>query len=469
MNRRMWGLVQALVTIALVVTGLLVAVGGAGAVEIVEGGVIPAGQTIDDDVFIGAENVLVEGTVTGDLFAVGGNVRINGTVEGSLFIAGQTLAVDGDVQGSVYAAGTAVTMGGASQVGRNVYFVGYGMEAQPGSQVQRDLVTAGYQALLSGGVERNVLASVAALVVSGDIGGDVRAEVAAPGTAGFTFFAPPGAPASVPPGIRVTEGAEIGGQLVYTSPERQEDAIQSEPEAGIVFQTPEPDTRQQAQRRDGRGLGVLVLQWVVARLRELVTLLLLGALLLWLLPRWLYRAADALRDQPLLALGWGLLVWLLGFVVAGLVAFVIVLLAILLGIVTLGGLAFAVLGIGFSLLGLAFTIFWLSVAYLSKVVVAYLVGRWIVDALTRREEPRIEPEAPAGEPGAEPLPPREERRRTPAQDGWALVVGVLIYVLLRAIPILGWLIGAVVTLFGLGAILMALRDWWRERRGVSTV
>jgi cytochrome b561 len=162
-------------------------------------------------------------------------------------------------------------------------------------------------------------------------------------------------------------------------------------------------------------------------------------------------------------------VWLVGLVGAAIVAVLIVLLAIMLGIITLGGLAFAVLGIGFSLLGLAFTIFWLSVSYLSKVVVAYLVGRWIVDSLSRREERPLEPVAPPGEVGAEPAPRRDIEGRSPAQDGWALVVGVVIYVVLRAIPILGWLIGAVVTLFGLGAILMALRDWWRERRGVSAV
>ena len=295
-----------------------------------------------------------------------------------------------------------------------------------------------------------MLASVAALVISGNIGGNVRADVAAPDTAGFMFVAPPGAPASVPPGIRVTEGAEIGGQLVYISPEEQEDTIQSEPEEGIVFRTPVPDTRQQAQQRDGRGVALLVLQWIIARLRDLVTLLLLGALILWLWPRWLYRAADAVRLQPLLSLGWGLVVWLLGYIGAGIIVFLIVLAAILLGIVTLGGLAFAVLGIGFSLLGLAFIIFWLSVAYLSKIVVAYLIGRWIVLGLTRREEPATEVVTPPGEePGTEPTPRRVERTRSVAQDGWSLVVGVIIYVLLSAIPILGWLIAAVVTLLSL--------------------
>ncbi len=469
MNRRVWSIIHVLLTVVLVAAGLFGAIGRVNAVEVVEGGVIPAGQTIEDDVFIANDNVLVEGTVTGDLFALGSNIRINGTVGGSLFTAGQTIAVNGQVEGSVYAAGSATTLGGSSQVGRNVYFAGFGLEAQPGSQVQRDLVTAAYQALISGNVQRNVLASVAALVISGEIGGNVRADVAAPDGAGFTFIAPPGAPAGVPPGIRVTEGAQIGGQLVYVSPEEQEEAIQAEPEEGIVFRTPVPGARQEAQRRDGRGVGFLVLQWIIARLRDLVTLLFLGALLLWLWPRWLYRAADALRLQPLLSLGWGLVVWLLGYIGAGIVAFLIVLLAILLGIITLGGLAFAVLGIGFSLLGLAFTIFWLAVAYLSKVVVAYMVGRWIVQGLSRREEPRTEVAMPPEEPGAEPAPRRVERLRSPAQDGWALVVGVVIYVLLRAIPFVGWLIGLVVTLFGPGAIFMALRDGWRDRRRAEAV
>jgi cytoskeletal protein CcmA (bactofilin family) len=470
MNRRVWGIVRLVLTLMVVAAGLLGVAGRANAVEVVEGGVIPAGQTIDDDVFIAYDNVLVEGTVTGDLFAFGSNIRINGTVGGSLFAAGQTIAVNGEVQGSVYAAGSSAILGGASSVGRNVYYAGFGLEQQPGSQVQRDLITAGYQALLSGAVERNVSASVGALVISGEIGGDVRADVGAPDAGGFMFFAPPGAPAAVPLGIRVTEGAEIGGQLTYVSPEAQEDAIGAEPAEGIVYQTPVPDAGQEAQRRDGRSLGLIVVQWIIARLRDLVTLLLLGALILWLWPRWLYRAADVVASQPLLSLGWGVIVWLLGYIGAAILAFLIVLAAILLGIVTLGGLAFAVLGIGFSALGLAFTIFWLSVAYISKLVVAFMVGRWIVRGLSRREEPRTEVATPPGEePGPEAAPRRVERPRSVAEDGWSLVVGVLIYVLLRAIPILGWLIGLVVTLFGLGALFMALRDGWREHRAVEPV
>jgi hypothetical protein len=43
---------------------------------------------------------------------------------------------------------------------------------------------------------------------------------------------------------------------------------------------------------------------------------------------------------------------------------------------------------------------------------------------------------------------------------WPVVVGVLVYSLLRAIPFLGWLLAVTVTFLGLGAIYAA----WKARR-----
>jgi hypothetical protein len=39
-----------------------------------------------------------------------------------------------------------------------------------------------------------------------------------------------------------------------------------------------------------------------------------------------------------------------------------------------------------------------------------------------------------------------------------LLLGLVLYVILRSIPMLGWAIEVIVTLFGLGAIWVALRD-----------
>ena len=73
------------------------------------------------------------------------------------------------------------------------------------------------------------------------------------------------------------------------------------------------------------------------------------------------------------------------------------------------------------------SIFWLSIAYFSKIVIAYLVGSLIFKRfLPKYAQTRI----------------------------WPFLTGVVIYALLASIPYLGWLIAVIATLFGLGAIWM---------------
>ena len=60
-----------LVPIALVLVISLGFVGTAQAVEFIENEDLPAGEVIDDDLFIVGDNVVINGTVNGDLFAFG--------------------------------------------------------------------------------------------------------------------------------------------------------------------------------------------------------------------------------------------------------------------------------------------------------------------------------------------------------------------------------------------------------------
>jgi hypothetical protein len=72
------------------------------------------------------------------------------------------------------------------------------------------------------------------------------------------------------------------------------------------------------------------------------------------------------------------------------------------------------------------------VVYGSKVVIAYLAGRALIAGVASQYADR---------------------------RGWALIVGVLIYVLIRSIPVLGWLAGALATLAGFGAMWLVFKDW----------
>jgi hypothetical protein len=96
-----------------------------------------------------------------------------------------------------------------------------------------------------------------------------------------------------------------------------------------------------------------------------------------------------------------------------------------------------VLGLGGAVLSVAIAVFGLFVKYVAKMVVAFVVGRVVVSRLVSQAQSDVGGKA------------------------WALVAGVFVYTIIRAVPVLGWLVGVLVTLCGLGAILMVIRDLLR--------
>ncbi len=50
---------------------------------------------------------------------------------------------------------------------------------------------------------------------------------------------------------------------------------------------------------------------------------------------------------------------------------------------------------------------------------------------------------------------------------WPAVVGILIFVILAAIPILGTIVNILATLVGLGALYLAFRQWFKARKEVA--
>jgi hypothetical protein len=106
--------------------------------------------------------------------------------------------------------------------------------------------------------------------------------------------------------------------------------------------------------------------------------------------------------------------------------------AIFFGIITLGELSWVILSAGFSSLAFILTAFGLLISYGSKLVVAYLVGKLLLSWLA----PKFE-----------------------GSTFWPLLIGVLLYTFLRAIPFgFGFVISVIVTLIGLGAMWLYYRD-----------
>lgn len=443
-------------------TGLLGHPTPVQAIEDNTDGIIPADVVIDDDLMISAFEIVLDGTVNGNVFASGGDVTINGTINGNLLlnasratingpingsiaVSGWEVYLNGPVQGSVYFTGGTLVIGPTAQLNRNLMVTGYNIEVMPGATIEKEMFGNSYQVILDGSIGQDVSLDSGAVEIGGQIGGDVAAknignpQTGIPNLDWLNIFAavnnlsPP--PEPLAPGLRVEPGAEIAGQLTYRSQVDQSATILSPPAGGIQFEADEPDPGPFQLR--GQWMN-----WFIARLRELLTLLALGALALWRFPQLFQKTSQIMRQRFLPATGWGLVVLIGGYLLAGIAVMLVILLGILIAAVTLGGLAQAVFGVGLSGLGLVTTVFTLLVVYGSKLVLAYLAGELVL----------------------KPGQVEQNGRRA-----LVLLVGILIYVLLRSIPVVSFLVSLLATLAGLGAIWLAFRQWQQDQAQKTTL
>lgn len=419
--------------------------------------VIVIDEDVNDDLYLLASSITVNSTVHGDLIAAAAEIVLNGTVEGDLWAVGGKVHVNGTVTDDVRFAGSDLLVGPGGQVGDDLFAGGFGFTAQPDSSLSSDLFVAGYQALLDGQVAGNVQAAVAGMEISGHIGGDVQAEVAEPAPefeqwSVFMRMWSPYMPAQiVGPGLRIEDEAQIDGELVYTSPvavQVPEGAV-----AGpIVYQTPVPEEvptpEVEAPEIPAGALtlaGVVgwFVRWIVGLVRNFVTLLIVGALLLWLAPKWLRETAQHWKEKPVHCLGWGVAALLAFFVAVPALFMVMIVLDILVGLATLGGLVVPITSVIMVLESILVVGFWIVAVYVTKIVFCYLIG-WLI----------LKRPAPAWVEKAMGLIP--------------LLIGLAIFTLVRSIPVVGAFFSLLVTIFGLGALwLLAWVRIYRRKERVS--
>lgn len=401
---------------------------------------IAADEVIDDDLYVGAGKFVLDGTVKGDLIVAGGAIEINGTVEGDLWAVGRSIVINGTVGDDVRTSGYAVLVG--DEVGDDLIAAGFSLESESGSNVGGDLFFAGYQALLAGNVVGNADLYGGAVEIAGDIEGDADVDVSgdqpAPGMPSeFPFFTTIPPIPSVPAGLTIDEGASIGGNLNYTA-----DTESEIPEGAVAGEStftryaPKVALGGEAEAavpslvaRTGR--------WFVGQLRRLITLLLVGIALMATVPNWMRRLAGFVQTKPLPSLGWGI-VAIAAFVMLMLVLVIAtVLLAVVFGVVTLGELAGKFIALGGIVMGavtFSFNIIW---AYVTKIIISLLLGQMVF---------------------------RFFKSTAAEHNWWPMLLGVFIFFVITAIPLLGWLITLITVLLGLGALWLWGRDWLRARK-----
>ncbi len=330
---------------------------------------------LDGKVRSGQEVIVPAGeTVQGDLVATGGTVRIDGRVDG-------------------------------------------------------DLLASGYRVTVAGTVTGDVLSGAGTTSVSGEVGGDLRA-----GTGLARIDGRVGEDVVLGAGqATVTSGAQIGGDLIFGAGRMRMDGVV----AGSVVGSTNNYTgdgsvggseRVTVEQPEGEQEPTLA-DRAVDVLQRYVSILVVGVLLLWLLPRMIRGAAAATRGRPLASWGVGVL-GVVGVTLA-LVAVILVtvLVAIPLGLLGLGSLTGMTVFGGILVVAIIVFLLVLGVAFAAQATVGLALGR----LLFRGEG------------------------RSFLGGLVALAVGVLVVVLVAAIPVVGSWLEALLVLLGLGALLLMTR------------
>ena len=397
-------------TLFLVFVFTLLPLQTAGAQETQPDGLIPAGATLQGSQFIFAPQINIDGTVDGDVFAIGQDVNLTGEVKGSLYILSARSAIKGKVDGDLFTGTSRLSLEPTSDVGRSAYILGGIVSLLPESKIGRDLYLIGLSGEISGTVGRNQRAHLGTVEIlemllgeNGPLSPLLPKGFKLPWSAIDYRAAHP-----VQTAMHLFSAASGAGIAAISQPIRFLPLLQTTP-------------------IDSAAVGT----WFVERLRSFAPLFLIGLLLLWLFPRFFQGSTERLRAHPVSSFGIGLVVFFVGFGVAFLALALFSALGLFFAILNYWDLAMLVWGAGLGGLSVGLAVFSLAVGYLSKIIVAYLIGAILLNR----------------------VPTTVWGRRV-----WMLLLGLLLLVLLLAIPFLGWVVSMVTIMFGLGAIYLQLRQ-----------
>ncbi|MBN2387545.1 MAG: polymer-forming cytoskeletal protein [Anaerolineales bacterium] len=396
-----------LLALALTLVLAFGAVTPAHAEELVYGDTVAAGEVVERDILLVGRQVSIAGTVIGNVVAVGNQVIITGTVDGSLLVLGQNIHIGGRVTGGVYASALTVDLGQTALLSRDLNTVAVSITADNGSEIGRDLNAIGLDSGLNGHVARDLHTAIGPIQL---YNGLMRLLGFDDLTLELHFESPTPAPTQEPEG---------NGSL--TSPRRF-----------LRIATASPSKTQPAVEEPAFDWGA----WGLDRIRLWGSLFALGLLALWLGRLPLERSRASLRRKPGKTLATGLLVLIIAslmFVVGMLIFALVFALGLGLNFLGLWQLTFALWIVAFCLIALAMVALWLLIVYGSKIVIVYTFATWSFERIGRKGF---------------------------WLDALGLLVGTLVYILLVAVPFIGWIVAVLVTAWGLGVLWTA----WRERK-----
>jgi cytoskeletal protein CcmA (bactofilin family) len=288
---------------------------------------VASGEVVDDDLYVAAETIIIDGTIDGDLWAAGNTITVNGIVNGSVMAAGRIVNINGDVTHAVRAVAETINING--DVDGDV-MAGCGkLNIASTARIGGDLLFGADIASIDGPVEGNIKGSGREVTISNWVNGDVELEVES---------------------LTILSTANIGGDLSYTSEEEAD--IQS----GAQITGATTHTIPEVKEDEAKGFPFVLFTSALSKLISFLMAFVTGIVIIFLAPKKLTSITDAIGTRPGPSAGWGAMILFLTPIAALIVCLTIV------GI-PLGLIALVLYGVAL---------------YLAQIPVGLFIGRWII-------------------------------------------------------------------------------------------
>lgn len=331
--------------------------------------------------YVFGETVTSSASVSGDLITVGGNVTVKGTTEGSVMGGAGDMIIEGVVGNSVRVAGGNITIKGV--VTHDVVVAGGTVVVDPSASIGGDLIFAGGTLQVNGPVKGRILMKGGSAIIASTVGGSVEGEV---GT------------------LQIKEGAEIHGDLNYTSSQK---ALIDD---GAIVHGQE--TYHASSKKDGnQGLGGALAKGVILKL---ITDILFCLALIYLFPGILMRIAKVSREKPFKS-------GFIGLVSLFLIPFVATVLLLVLW------------------LGVSMWLLYFLGLILAFMISKILLGWFVLDWWNKRN------------------------KKSYTLDWRAGILGPILLGILLFIPVIGWVVAAVIFTIAFGGLILLIPDLRRVK------
>jgi hypothetical protein len=320
----------------------------------------------------------VYGTIEGDLIGVAAEITLHrgSRVTGDVWAGGGRLLVEGAVGDDMHFFGLTTIITDVARFTNprvDLMAVTLNAEIQKDAVLPGDLLVYGYQARVAGTVGGDIDFGGEALVIEGVVVGRVDAEV---GDARRSADVP-----DLPffdlsfenPGLYIAPGALIERDVAYRSvtqaqipPDTVRGRVRFERIGG------QPDITRVAQPDDA---AKLLREYLAAVVRDVLSLVILGAVALRLVPNVVRQPAIQVRRRTIPAIGWGLATFMLSIPLVIAVLLVGLLVVAILYTIGLGALTLLT-GVGVLLVtggmvgGFTFLLF-----FMGRVVISFVVGQ----------------------------------------------------------------------------------------------